>query len=119
MTDKTEVPLPPSLDEVHVFMGSRSDDNTRWAAPNADYYSAAQVQAYGDAREAYTLANLSARPGVGVEALTCPEAVTKYDEAVSKFGPTHPVAYSGYSFAASEAMRLCRTLPTALTKEPK
>ena len=43
VTDTTK--LPDSLDEVRVFMGERSDDNTRWAAPAADYYSAEQMRA--------------------------------------------------------------------------
>lgn len=39
-------PLPPSLDEVHVFMGERSDDSSRWAAPAAEYFTAEQMRAY-------------------------------------------------------------------------
>lgn len=39
-----DLPLP--LDEVHVFMGARSDDNSRYATPAGDYYSADDMHQY-------------------------------------------------------------------------
>ena len=47
MTTPRELPeLPPSLDEVSVFMGARSDEFSRFAAPNDEYFSAADMHAY-------------------------------------------------------------------------
>lgn len=46
-TTPRELPeLPPSLDEVSVFMGARSDEFSRFAAPNDEYFSAADMHAY-------------------------------------------------------------------------
>ena len=46
MTARDLPELPASLDEVHVYMGARSDDCSRWAAPAADYYNTDQMHQY-------------------------------------------------------------------------